>query len=81
MREAATSLPSGEMQVDMIGVGCASTSPIGTPDESRKCTRPSAPPATISPSGATASALSGVENEMICGEPSGAAGQIRTVAS
>jgi len=66
----------------LIGVAWASISPLGSPPGRSKCTRPSAPAARISPSGATATALSGVGKVMMFGASAGAAAdQIRTLAS
>ena len=59
MVAAAMRPPSGESASAMIGVGPISTSARGLPSAVRMRSPPSAPPATISPSGATATALSG----------------------
>ena len=80
MPAAATSVPSGEMASAMIGVAEASTSARMSPCGDRKYTLPLAPAATISPSGATATVLSGVGSvRTVSGPP--LSGQMRKVAS
>jgi hypothetical protein len=77
---AAINAPSRDSASAPSGVGVASTEPASAPSRVRKWTAPSAPAATISPSGATATAFSGVGKVTIVGAPP-ASGQIRTVRS
>ena len=80
MPAAAISAPSPDTASVTIGVWPLSISPRGSPAGEKKNTRPSAPPATISPSRATATALSGVGRVTTVGAPP-SSGQMRKVRS
>ena len=80
MPAAATSAPSPDAATVTIGVWPLSISPRCSPEDEKKNTRPSAPPATISPSRAIATELSGVGSVTTVGAlPS--SGQMRSVRS
>ena len=80
MPAAATSAPSPDAATVTIGVWPLSISPRSSPEGEKKNTRPSAPPATISPSRAIATELSGVGSVTAVGAlPS--SGQMRSVRS
>src|SRR5206468_11590354 len=77
---AAINAPSGDIASATMGAGPIRTSPVSLVPLLRKRTFPSALPAAISPSAATATAFKGDASVMISGEPSGN-GQIRSVRS
>ena len=80
MPAAATSAPSGDSATLMIGVWPLSSSPRCSPAARGRTRVPSAPPATISPSRATATELSGVGSVTMVGAPP-SSGQMRSVRS
>src|SRR5437762_10559448 len=71
IQAAAISAVSGDIASATIGVGPAWTSPVCLAAAVRKRTHPSAPPVAISPSAATATALSGDGSVITSGEPTG----------
>ena len=81
MLAAATSAPSGEIAIEITGLGPAATSPARAPPGDRKYTLPSAPPVAISPSLPTATALSGTGIATTAGEAEPASGQMRMLRS
>ena len=80
MPAAAASAPSADSATPMIGTWPLSSSPRTSPVGATKNTRPSAPPATISPSRATATELSGVGSVIVVSGPP-SSGQMRSVRS
>src|SRR4029077_15616899 len=78
---AATRSPLPDIARESIGVGDASTAPRVLPAGERKYASPSPPAVTISPSGATATALSGETSVATNGASDPCSGQMRTVAS
>src|SRR6266404_2367804 len=79
MLAAATSAPSGEIAIEITGLGPAATSPARAPPGDRKYTLPSAPPVAISPSPPTATALSGTGIATTRGDAESASGQMRAL--
>src|SRR6202163_3523899 len=75
MLAAATSAPSGEIAIEITGLGPATTSPAPAPTAVRKYNLPSAPPTAISPSPPTATALSGVGIAIMVGADGPESGQ------